>query len=83
MKLSVKLIKSFIPKSEFYNGSKLKGISLIENSYDLFYSNYDNTFIFRTSISNPLIKILSEHFDVIYKRYYYAHYHEFVIKEKL
>lgn len=82
MQLSIKLIKSFIPKGKFYDGTKLDGISLKENSYDLFYADYDDTFTFRTTTSNPLIQILREHFDVIYVKPFYMHYHEFIIKQK-
>jgi hypothetical protein len=82
MKLSKKFIKSFISKEQFFDGTELNGISLEKNSYDLFFSNYYNEFVFRTSLSNPLIEILRENFDVIYVKPFYAHYHEFIIKQK-
>lgn len=81
MRLTLKLIRSYIPK-EYYDGTKLKGISLTKNSYNLFYSYYDKNIYFRTSIDNPLIGILRDKFDIIYIRPFYFHYHEYIIKSK-
>ena len=81
-KLSKKFIKSFIDDELFYDGTKLDGISMKKNSYDLFYSNYDGAFILRTSPNNPLLNVLREHFDVIYNRHFYLNYYEYIIKQK-
>lgn len=83
MELSIQLIKSFIPKRKFCDCTKLNGISLKQNSYDLFYSDYYKEFILRTSTFNEkLIKILRENFNIIYVKHFFMHYDEFVIKQK-
>jgi len=79
MKISKKIIKSYIPEN-YFDGSKLNGISLSKESYNL--HRHEDGFILRTTFNNPLVKILSDHFDVIYKGVFYMHYHTYLIKEK-
>ena len=81
MRFSKKLIKSFI-SDEYFDGTKLKGVSIIKNSYDLFCDVLYKQYILRTTIDNPLINKLSKHFNVIHNRHWYCHYHEFYITKK-
>jgi len=81
MKLSIKLIKSYIPRG-YFDGSKLNGVSLTTNSYDLFCKTKGEEYILRTSSSNPLIGILSKTFEITYVRHWYAHYSEYTLKSK-
>ena len=81
MKLSKKLIKQYIPNG-FYDGTRLGGISLRENSYDLFYSENEGKYIMRTNSSNPLIGILRDNFDVIYVGRFWMHYDTYEIRLK-
>ena len=79
MKISKKIIKSYIPEN-YFDGSKLKGISLRKDSYDLHRG--EDEFILRTTFDNPLVEILSEYFDITYNGRFYMHYHTYLIKEK-
>jgi hypothetical protein len=81
MQLSIKLIKSYIP-IEYFDGSKLNGISLIPNSYDLFCLTKGKEYILRTNSTNPLIDLLSKIFDVKYIKHFWWHYSEYTIKIK-
>lgn len=81
-KINVNFIKSHIPK-EYFDGSELNGVSLKENSYDLYESRTEEkTYILRTKPGNPLINILKETFDVQYVKHWWCHYHEYKIKLK-
>lgn len=80
-KLTKKLIKSQIP-NKFFDGSKLNGVSLTKNSYDLFCDKKYKSYILRTTIDNPLIDILQKKFEVTYIRHWWLHYSEFIIKNK-
>lgn len=66
----------------FFDGSKLDGVSLEKNYYDLFCRIKGEEYILRTERNNPLISILSEIFDVKYVRPWFAHYSEYLIKSK-
>lgn len=81
MKLTKKLIKSYIPE-EYFDGSKLKGLSLLKNSYSLSCNIKGEEYRLLTDSSNPLISILSEIFEVKYVRHFYWHYSEYTIKSK-
>lgn len=81
MKLSKKIIKSYIPE-KFSDGSNLNGVSLEKNSYDLFCEIIGEEYILRTSSDNPLIAILSKIFEVRYVRHWFAHYSEYLIMSK-
>lgn len=83
MKFSKKLIKSFISNKKYFDGSKLDGVCLRSNSYDLFCDIPGKQYSLRTELGNPLIAELSKHFNVVHVRSWYLHYHEFYITEKL
>ena len=84
MRLTKKFIKSHIP-SKFYDGSKLNGVSLETNSYDLFIrdTNGIKEFVLRTTSYNPLLKVLDESgFNVRFVKHWWAHYSEYLITLK-
>jgi hypothetical protein len=81
MKLSIKLIKSYIP-SDYFDGSKLKGVSLTKNSYNLFCNIKGEEYTLLTDSSNPLLDILSKTFEIKYVKHFYWHYSEYTIKSK-
>lgn len=81
-KLTKKVIKSVIPTS-FFDGSKLNGVSLVTNSYDLFCKIRYKEYILRTTYDNPLIEILKEYFNVKHNGHWWGHYDEFIITHKI
>ena len=81
MKLSLKLIKSFIP-SEYFDASKLNGACLTKNSYHMFCGIKGVEYFLRTNSDNPLLKILGETFEVTYVGHWYWHYSEYTIRSK-
>ena len=81
MKLSKKLIKSHIP-SEYFDGSRLKGLSLTRNSYSLSCNTRGEEYRLLTDSSNPLLGLLSESFQVKYVKHFWWHWSEYTIRLK-
>ena len=78
--ITKKLIKSYIP--EYFDTSHLKGVSLRKDAYSLNTLMKGKKYRLLTSNDNPLLKILSEVFEVKYQNHFYWHWSEFYITEK-
>lgn len=78
--ITKKLIKSYIPG--YFDGSNLKGVSLCKNAYSLNQLIKGKKYRLLTNDDNPLLKNLSDVFEVKYEKPFYWHWSEFYITEK-